>query len=232
MTAYLFETPEVVSVPVIGEDKEYPIHRVFCVGQNYAAHAAEMGSTADTEAPFYFTKQLHSVVMSGQEFPYPPGTENYHFEMELAFTINKPLFRCSALEAASAIYSYGCALDMTRRDLQTAAKDKKRPWDVAKDVENAAVIAAQTKASDYGAISNQRIWLSVNGEVRQDSDLSDMVHSCTDILCDLSKFYHLKSGDIILTGTPAGVGAVAVGDDIHGEIDGLEPVQLKIGPAD
>ncbi len=232
MTAYLFETPEVVSVPVVGEDSEYPIHRIFCVGQNYAAHAAEMGSTADPEAPFYFTKQLHAAVASGQEFPYPPGTKNYHFEMELALAINAPLFRCTVEEAANAIYSYGCALDMTRRDLQLAAKEKKRPWDVAKDVENAAVFAAQTKASDFGSVKNQRIWLSVNGEVRQDSDLSDMIHSCTDILCDLSKYYRLKPGDIILTGTPAGVGPVAVGDDIHGQIDGLESVQLKIGQAD
>jgi len=232
MTTYLFKTPDVTSVPVKGEDRAYPIHRIFCVGQNYAAHAIEMGSTAGADAPFYFTKQLHAVAASGLTLPYPSGTENYHFEMELALTIGKPLYRCSQEEAADAIYSYGCALDMTRRDLQADAKEKRSPWDVAKDVENSAVFATQTKASDFGAVSDQRIWLELNGDIRQDSTLSDMIHSCTDILCDLSKYYHLNAGDVILTGTPAGIGPVNVGDTVLGAIDGLDPVSLTIGPAD
>lgn len=232
MTQYLFETPKVRSIPVAGEANEYPIHRIFCVGQNYAAHAAEMGSVADTEAPFYFTKQLHAVIATGANVPYPPGTSNYHYEMELAFTLQKPLFRCTPEQAAEAIYSYGCSLDMTRRDLQAEAKEKQRPWDLAKDAENAAVFAPQTKAADFGALSDQRISLAVNGEIKQDSTLSDMIHDCVGILCHLSQYYHLGAGDVILTGTPAGVGAVAVGDAIKGEIDGLAPVELTIGAAE
>ncbi len=228
MSDYLFETPKVRSIPVDGEAKEYPVHRIFCVGQNYAAHAAEMGSTADYEAPFYFTKQLHSVVASGSTIPYPPGTENFHYEMELAFTLCKPLFRCTAEEAADAIYSYGCALDMTRRDLQAEAKEKLRPWDLAKDAENAAVFAPQTKAADFGEIADQRIWLAVNGDTRQDSTLSDMIHDCVGILCHLSQFYHLGAGDVILTGTPSGIGPVVAGDKITGGVDGLSPVALNL----
>lgn len=232
MTQYLFEPPQVASVPIKGEDKAYPIHRIFCVGQNYAAHAAEMGAAADPEAPFYFTKQLHAVAASEQELPYPAGTANYHFEMELALTLAKPLFRCTQDEAAEAIYSYGCALDMTRRDLQAKAKERRRAWDVGKDVENSAIFAPQTKVSDFGSVQDQRIWLKVNGDIRQDGVLSDMIHSCTDILCDLSKYYHLKAGDIILTGTPSGVGPVNVGDKITGGIDGLDPISLTIAPAE
>lgn len=228
MSDYLFDTPEIRSIPVVGEEKSYPVHRIFCVGQNYAAHAAEMGSTADYEAPFYFTKQLHAVIASGSTVPYPPGTENYHYEMELAFTLDKPLFRCTPEEAADAIYSYGCALDMTRRDLQAEAKAKLRPWDLAKDSENGAVFAAQTKASDFGAVVDQRISLAVNGETKQYSTLSDMIHDCVGILCHLSQFYHLSAGDVILTGTPSGIGSVVVGDKITGQIDGLTPIELTL----
>ena len=228
MSDYLFDTPEIRSIPVVGEDKAYPVHRIFCVGQNYAAHAAEMGSTADYEAPFYFTKQPHAVIASGSTVPYPPGTENYHYEMELAFTLDKPLFRCTPEEAADAIYSYGCALDMTRRDLQAEAKAKLRPWDLAKDSENGAVFAAQTKVTDFGAVADQRISLAVNGETKQDSTLSDMIHDCVGILCHLSQFYHLGAGDVILTGTPSGIGPVVSGDKISGQIDGLTPIELTL----
>ena len=232
MSDYLFETPEVRSIPVEGETAEYPVHRIFCFGQNYAAHAAEMGSSADYEAPFYFTKQLHSVIASGSTTPYPPGTENYHYEMELAFTLSKPLFRCTAEEAAEAIYSYGCALDMTRRDLQAESKAKLRPWDLAKDGENAAVFAAQTKAFVFGKVADQRIWLAVNGEIKQDSTVSDMIHNCVGILCHLSQFYHLGAGDVILTGTPSGIGPVVAGDVITGGIDGLSPIELTLSAAE
>lgn len=232
MTDYLFETPKVRSIPVVGEEKAYPVHRIFCVGQNYAAHAAEMGSTADYEAPFYFTKQTHAVIATGSTVPYPPGTGNYHYEMELAFTLHKPLFRCTAQEAADAIYSYGCALDMTRRDLQAEAKAKQRPWDLAKDSEHSAVFAEQTKATEFGRVEDQRISLAVNGETKQDSTLSDMIHDCVGILCHLSQFYHLGAGDVILTGTPSGIGPVVAGDKITGKIDGLAQIELTLGAAE
>ncbi len=232
MTDYLFEPPEVRSIPVKGAAAEYPVGRIFCVGRNYAAHAAEMGVEVDREAPFYFTKSPQAALASGATLPYPPGTADLHHEMELALVIGKPVFRVSPDEAGGAVYAYGCALDMTRRDLQQAGKDKRRPWDLGKDFEGAAVFAPLTRAADLGEIGPQRIHLEVNGEVRQDAHLGDLIHSVPEVIADLSKYYHLRPGDVILTGTPAGVGAVVAGDRITGGIDGLEPIALTIGPAE
>lgn len=229
MTDYLFDTPKVQSLPVKGETAEYPVHRIFCVGRNYAAHAAEMGVEVDREAPFYFTKSPQAVLASGATLPYPPGTENVHYEMELVLVIGKPVFRVSVEDAASAIYAYGCGLDMTRRDLQLAARAKQRPWDLGKDVEGSAVLTGLTKAAEMGEIGPQRIHLEVNGEVRQDALLSDLIHGVAEIVADLSKYYHLAPGDVIMTGTPAGVGPVVAGDVITGGVDGLEPISLTIG---
>ena len=229
MTDYLFDTPKVQSIPVKGEAAAYPVHRIFCVGRNYAAHAAEMGVEVDREAPFYFTKSTQAVLASGSTLPYPPGTENFHYEMELVLVIGKPVFRASVEDAAGAIYAYGCGLDMTRRDLQLAARAKQRPWDLGKDVEGSAVLTGLTKAGDIGEIGPQRIHLEVNGEVRQDATLNDLIHGVAEIVADLSKFYHLAPGDVIMTGTPAGVGPVVAGDVITGGVDGLDPISLTIG---
>lgn len=229
MSSYLFDPPKVQSIPVVGEDRAFPINRIFCVGRNYAAHAAEMGVEVDREAPFYFTKSPSAYLASGETLPYPPGTQDFHHEMELVMVIGKPVFRVTADQAADAIYAYGCGLDMTRRDLQQKGKDKRRPWDLGKDVEGSAVFAPLTKAEDFGTPGEQRIHMEVNGEVRQDAQLDEMVHSVTEIIADLSKFYHLVPGDVIMTGTPAGVGAVVAGDVITGGIDGLEPIKLVIG---
>ena len=229
MSQYLFDAPKVYSVPVKGETAEYPVHRIFCVGRNYAAHAAEMGGEVDREAPWYFTKSAPHFVASGSTTPYPPGTENYHFEMELAFAIGTPVFRATQEQAAAAIYAYGCGLDMTRRDRQQDGKDKRRPWDLGKDVEQSAVFAPLTKAADFGTIADQRIHLEVNGEPRQDATLRELVWSCEEVVLHLSKFYHLQPGDLIMTGTPAGVGPVVAGDKITGGIDGLDPIALTIG---
>ena len=229
MTDYLFDTPKVQSIPVKGEAAEYPVHRIFCVGRNYAAHAAEMGVEVDREAPFYFTKSTQAVLASGSTLPYPPGTDNFHYEMELVLVIGKPVFRASVEDAAGAIYAYGCGLDMTRRDLQLAARAKQRPWDLGKDVEGSAVLTGLTKAGDMSEIGPQRIHLEVNGEVRQDATLNDLIHGVVEIVADLSKFYHLAPGDVIMTGTPAGVGPVVAGDVITGGVDGLDPISLTIG---
>ena len=228
----LFPTPEFPTIPVKGETAGYPVTRIFCVGRNYAAHAAEMGVEVDREAPFYFTKNPLHTLASGETIPYPPGTENYHYEMELALVIGKPVFRASKDEAAAAIYAYGCALDMTRRDLQLVARAKQRPWDLGKDVEQSAVFAELTKAEEFGDVGEQRIHLEVNGETKQDSQLALLIHSCVDVVADLSKFYHLQPGDVIMTGTPEGVGAVVAGDSITGGIDGLAPISLTIGAAE
>lgn len=229
MSSYLFETPEIQSIPVLGEDKQYPINRIFCVGRNYAAHAAEMGVEVDREAPFYFTKSPSAKLDTGETLPYPPGTENFHYEMELVLVIGKPVFRVSVEDAEDAIYAYGCGLDMTRRDLQLAARAKQRPWDLGKDVEGSAVFAPLTKAAEMGALGDQRIHLEVNGEVKQEALLSDLIHNVQEVVADLSKYYHLVPGDVIMTGTPAGVGAVVPGDVITGGVDGLAPIALTVG---
>lgn len=229
MTQTLFPSPAWPTVPVKGETAEYPVHRVFCVGRNYAAHAAEMGVEVDREAPFYFTKSALTILPTGETYPYPPGTENFHYEMEFVIAIGKPVFRVSVDEALEAVYGYATGLDMTRRDLQLVARAKQRPWDLGKDVEGSSVIAPITRAADFGTVGDQKIQLSVDGELRQDARLSDLIWSVAELVADLSKFYHLAPGDLIYTGTPAGVGAVTAGQSIHGTIDGLDPVDLTVG---
>ncbi|MBD3785349.1 MAG: fumarylacetoacetate hydrolase family protein [Sphingomonadales bacterium] len=228
----LFPSPAWPTVPVLGEAAAYPVHRIFCVGRNYAAHAAEMGVEVDREAPFYFTKSALMTEQTGATVPYPPGTENFHYEMELVIAIGAPVFKADLETAKVAIYGYGCGLDMTRRDLQLAARAKQRPWDLGKDVEQSAVFAPITKAADFAAIGPQRIHLEVNGEVRQDAKLEDLIWKVEEIVSHLSHYYHLAPGDLIMTGTPAGVGAVVAGDVITGGIDGLAPVALTIGAAE
>jgi fumarylpyruvate hydrolase len=210
----------------------YPVHRIFCVGRNYAEHAKEMGVEVDREAPFYFLKDAQAIVPSGSTIPYPPGTDNFHYEMELVIAIGVTVFKASAGEAAAAIWGYGCGLDMTRRDLQLAARAKQRPWDLGKNFEKSAVMAELSAVQTVGAIGPQRIVLKVNDTVRQDARLSDLVWSPVEIVVHLSQYYHLAPGDLIYTGTPAGVGPVVAGDRIRGEIEGLAPVELSVGAAE
>ena len=228
MTDRLFASPAYPALTT-STGSSYPVHRIFCVGRNYADHAKEMGVEVDREAPFYFMKDAQSIVGSGATISYPPGTENYHYEMELVIAIGARTFRAEAAEAEAAIWGYGCGLDMTRRDLQLAARSKQRPWDIGKNFEQSAIMAALTQAADFGPVGPQRISLSVNGETKQDAHLSDLVWSPVEIVSHLSRYYHLAPGDLIFTGTPAGVGAVLAGDVIHGQIDGLAPVDLIVG---
>jgi len=228
MTEALFDLAPPFLIPVANETKGYPVGRIFCVGRNYAEHAAEMGVEVDREAPFYFTKSLTAAVHSGAKLPYPPGTKDYHHEMELAFAIGTHLFRATEAEARDGVYGYCCALDMTRRDLQANAKATRRPWDTAKDVEGSAVFASITKVENAPELTDMQIKLDVNGVRRQEGRIADMIHPVLAVVQDLSQYYHLRPGDIVLTGTPAGVGSVEPGDHIHGEITGLEPVELTI----
>lgn len=225
----LFDPAPPFTVPLAGTDAEYPVRRIFCVGRNYAAHAAEMGAEVDREAPWYFTKTPANAVRSGASVPFPQGTDNYHHEMELAVYLGAPAFRTAVADAGAAVLGYSCALDMTRRDRQQDGKDKRRPWDLGKDVEDGAVLAPITRAADFGTIADQRIWLTVNGETRQDASLAELVWSIEEVISHLSHFYRLGPGDVILTGTPAGVGPVRPGDVIAGGIDGLDPVRLTLG---
>ena len=230
---YLFGVPEAPRVRVSGAEDSYAVSRIFCVGRNYEAHAAEMGAAVDREAPFYFTKSPSAIVHSGATVAYPPETQNYHHEMELVFVIGKPAFRARVEDALDHIFGYASGLDMTRRDLQLKARDKGRPWDLGKDFENAAVISEITRAEEFATsqreIDPRRLSLSVNGDVKQDSLLENLIWKVPEIVSDLSKFYHLAPGDVVYTGTPAGVGPVVPGDVLHGEIEGLAPVDLTIG---
>ena len=213
-------------LPVQGTDALYPVHRIFCVGRNYAAHAAEMGAEVDREAPFYFTKSALAL-LTGGVLPYPPGTADFHHEIELVVALGAPAFRIAKADAMGAVYGYATGLDMTRRDLQQIAKDKRRPWDLGKDGEGLAVIGPLTQAPNFTP-ANQRIALDVDGSLRQEAALSDMVWTIPELIADLSRFYHLGPGDLLMTGTPAGVGAVQPGATLRGTIDGLAPVIVTI----
>jgi fumarylpyruvate hydrolase len=232
MTSYLFPPPPVRALSVQGQTALYPVNRIFCVGRNYEEHAREMGGTVDREAPWYFTKSLSAVCPSGATVPYPPGTSNYHHEIELVLALGAPVFKGTLDQGQAAIHAYGVGLDMTRRDRQQDGKDHRRPWDLGKDVEDSAVLGALTPAAQLPTLTGRRIWLSVNGKMRQDATLDDMVWSPAEIVSHLSHYYHLAPGDIILTGTPAGVGAVVAGDVIEGGIDGLDPLRLTLGAAE
>ncbi|UXU75820.1 MULTISPECIES: fumarylacetoacetate hydrolase family protein [unclassified Paracoccus (in: a-proteobacteria)] len=231
MTEFLFPPPPIAAVPVSGKIGLFPVNRIFCVGRNYAAHAAEMGAEVDREAPFYFLKSPHAVLASGGSLAYPPGTRDLHHEVELVVALGAGGFALDRDQAPGLVWGYGTGLDMTRRDLQAQAKAAQRPWDLGKDFEGAAVLSALTPAAGFrpGA---QPIRLSVNGALRQDGRLDDMVWGVADLIADLSRYYHLRPGDLIMTGTPAGVGAVLPGDRLRGEIAGLAAVELTIGPPD
>jgi fumarylpyruvate hydrolase len=212
-------------IPVTG-DAGFPVGRIFCVGRNYADHAAEMGHAVDREAPFYFTKSAHAVLLSGQDMPYPPRTQDLHHEMELVVALGAGGVNVAQDGAMDLVFGYGCGLDMTRRDLQAAAKDKRRPWDTGKDFDNAAILGPLTPKA--GDISGLQIALTVNGAVRQSGKLADMVWSVPEIIADLSTLYTLQAGDLIMTGTPAGVGPVVAGDVLRGTIGDFAPVETRI----
>ncbi|MEQ8902245.1 MAG: fumarylacetoacetate hydrolase family protein [Roseovarius sp.] len=232
MTDPLFTVPAAPLIPVEGEAGAFPVRRIFCVGRNYAAHAAEMGNEVDREAPFYFTKSAHDICLSEAAIPYPLETRDCHHEMEFVVAIGAPAFRIPEAEALTAIYGYACGIDLTRRDLQGAAKEKRRPWDLGKDFEHSAIIAPITPKTAFGEIGDQAIRLAVDGTVTQEARLSDMVWSVPEVIAHLSRFYHLQAGDLIYTGTPAGVGPVGPGNVLLGEVDGLAPLHLSIGAAE
>jgi fumarylpyruvate hydrolase len=219
-----------LTVPIEGAGGTFPLRRIFCVGRNYEAHAREMGVSPDRESPFYFTKSAFHYAPSGSTVSYPPATKNYQYEMELVVAIGLPGHQLSRQRALDCIFGYACGLDMTRRDLQLEAREKKRPWDLGKDFEGSAIIAPIVQASRCGHLTRGRIELRVNGEVKQSSNLNLLIHDVAAVIVDLSLYYQLQPGDVIFTGTPEGVGPVVPGDRLEGAIEGLGGIALTIGP--
>ena len=228
---YVFAPPALPSLPVAGSSARFPVRRIFCVGRNYHAHALEMGNPVDksTMKPFYFTKSPSTLVESGATVPYPCGTSNYHYEMELVVAIGAHGFRLTETDAPRMIFGYAAGLDMTRRDLQLVAREQGRPWDLGKDFEKSAVCAPILPAGELGVLTGGGITLEVNGEPKQSADLAQLIWNIPELLADLSQFYHLEPGDIIYTGTPEGVGPVRPGDHISGRIDRVGEVSLTVG---
>ena len=230
---YLWTPPPVYSLPVRGKTERLPINRLFFVGRNYHAHAVEMGRPVDkaTTKPFYFTKASSTLVESGATVAYPPETKDYQYEMELVLAIGVPGFRVAEADAHKLIYGYACGLDMTRRDLQLAAREQGRPWDLGKDVEQSAVVSEIVPMPGV-VLSRGELAMTVNGQPRQKSDLSMLIWNIPELIADLSKFYHLQPGDLIFTGTPEGVGPVVAGDRIDGRVAGVGEIVLHVGRAE
>ena len=229
MTTYLWAPPPMPSLPVRGTADRLPVNRLFFVGRNYHAHALEMGKPVDkaNERPFYFTKSPSTLVESGATVAYPPQTQNYHFEMELVLVIGKAGFQVPAEAAHEHIYGYACGLDMTRRDLQLVARDKGRPWDLGKDIEDGSVVSVIVPMPGQ-VLTQGELALSVNVVVKQKSDIDKLIWNIREIIVDLSLFYHLQPGDLIFTGTPDGVGAVLPGDRMSGHVQGVGEIALHI----
>ncbi len=229
MNALCFGPAETPAVAVAGSAARFPVHRIYCVGRNYAEHAREMGRDPTREPPVFFMKPADAVVANGTAVPYPPATENLHHEIELVVALRSGGSNIPQREALGHVFGYAVGNDLTRRDLQNAAKARGGPWDAAKGFDHSAPLAALRPAA-AGHVSAGRIWLKVNDELRQQSDLADMIYPVPQVIAALSQLYELKAGDLIFTGTPAGVGPLRVGDRVEGGIEGLETLRHSIAP--
>lgn len=228
-------SPQITRVPIDGSTSQFPVHRVFCVGRNYAEHAIEMGHSG-REDPFFFLKPAHSIVLAAAsqvpplEWPYPPLSNDVHHEIELVVAIGKGGKNISKEQADSHIFGYAVGLDMTRRDLQAEMKKQGRPWSIAKAFDASAPISSITPKANAGSIEIAQIQLRVNQKLQQNSNLQQLIWSIPEIISHLSRAWELQAGDLIYTGTPAGVAKVELGDHLLGEITGLSPIELKVGP--
>ena len=216
------------SVPVHATDARFPVRRIYCVGRNYADHAREMGADPDREPPFFFGKPQDAVVPGGGAVPYPPATANLHHEVELVVALGRGGRDIPVEEAQACIFGYAVGVDLTRRDLQAQAKAAGQPWETAKGFDLSAPISAITPAAACGPLASGAIWLEVNGQVRQQGDLRDLIWSVPEVVAHLSTLFTLAPGDLIFTGTPAGVGALVRGDRVRCGIDGLGELELVI----
>ena len=224
---YIFKPASQVSLPIRGTDTQFPVRRIYCIGRNYADHAIEMGHDPDREAPFFFQKNAQNIDISGT-FPYPPQTSDVHHEIELVVALKSGGANIGESDALQHVYGYAVALDMTRRDLQGEAKKTGRPWEIGKAFERSAPMSALVPVADTGCLDAGRISLSINGEMRQDGDLNQMIWKVPEMISYLSRFYDIAAGDLIMSGTPAGVGPVEKGDVLTGDIEGLGTLVTKV----
>jgi fumarylpyruvate hydrolase len=225
---FVIKSPAPPMVEVAGADERFPVHRIYCVGRNYEDHVREMGSDPKRDPPVFFSKPADAVVANGAAVPYPPRTSNLHHEIELVVAIGLGGRDISLERALDHVFGYAVGNDLTRRDLQAAAKGSGAPWDVAKGFDHSAPISAIRRADEVGHLATGTIWLEVNGEPRQRAELSEMIWSVPEIVAELSTYFELQPGDLIFTGTPAGVGAVVQGDSLVGGIDGLDTLRTTI----
>ena len=230
--SYVFEPSAIPTVAVAGSEDRMPVRRIFCVGRNYAAHAREMGRDPDREPPFFFTKPADAVVEDGETVAYPPQTENLHYEAELVVAIGKGGRDIAEDAALDHVWGYAIGNDLTRRDLQLDAREKGRPWDWGKAFDRSAVIGPVHPVAETGHPAKGSIKLAVNGETKQDADLNELIWSVPEVISILSHSIALKPGDLVMTGTPAGVGPLVPGDICTVTIESLGEITTKIGPRD
>ena len=227
---YVFDPAPIPTVAVADSDDRMPVRRIFCVGRNYAAHAREMGRDPDREPPFFFTKPADAVVMDGETVSYPPETENFHYEAELVVAIGTGGRNIAEGESLRHVWGYGIGNDLTRRDLQLQARELGRPWDWGKAFDRSAVIGPIHPVAQVGHPDSGSIKLMVNGDTKQDADLEELIWAVPEVISILSQNVELRPGDLIMTGTPAGVGPLVPGDTCVVSIEGLGQITTKIGP--
>jgi len=227
MSRYVIDLPEQPFLPVEGSDAVFPIRRIYCIGRNYAAHTIEMGGDPDREDPFFFQKNAQNADISG-EFPYPPESSDVHHEVEMVVALKSGAANIRVDDALEHVYGYGLGIDMTRRDLQSIAKEQRRPWEPGKAFERSAPMSGIIPASRIGHPDRGRISLSINGDLRQEGDLGQMIWKVPEMISYLSRFYDIAAGDIIMSGTPSGVGPVSRGDDIKADLEGVTSLTVKV----
>jgi len=227
MTKFVIDPAPQVCLPIRGSNESFPVRRIYCIGRNYADHAIEMGHDPNKEPPFFFQKNAQNVDTSGT-FPYPPQTSDVHHEMELVVALKSGGADISLENALEHVYGYGLGLDMTRRDLQGEAKKLGRPWEVGKSFEKSAPMSELVPASESGHLDQGRICLKVNGEIKQDGDLNQMIWKVPEMIAYLSRFYDIAGGDLIMSGTPAGVGPIQRGDKMECEIENLGTMTIEV----
>jgi fumarylpyruvate hydrolase len=225
---YVISPPSVVSLPVEGTGDQFPVRRIYCIGRNYAEHAIEMGHDPNKEPPFFFQKNPDNILPAGQDFPYPSKTSDVHFEIELVVALKSGGINIPVDKALDHVFGYAVGLDMTRRDLQGEAKKLGRPWEIGKAFEHSAPCGPIVPASKVGPLTNGAVTLEVNGELRQKGDINQMIWKIPEMIAYLSEYFALAPGDLIMSGTPAGVGAVKRGDQLRGRVEGVGELNVKV----